>query len=110
MGQLSHAIARSLPGNTKEKGLAVLVEIGGGMFLTQLVEQGYWLPKEPHSVRFGSTPVAHGERRPCRRLRFNSSLDVQNKRRAHENLSSTTRQKYQRIPQFRYYQYPGYDP
>ncbi len=32
--QTSHVIARSLPGDIKEKGLAVLVEIGGGMFLT----------------------------------------------------------------------------
>ena len=45
MGQLSHAIARSLPGNIKEKGLAVLVEIGGGMFLTQLVETGLLVPE-----------------------------------------------------------------
>ena len=45
MGQLSHVIARSLPGNIKEKGLAVLVEIGGGMFLTQLVETGLLVPE-----------------------------------------------------------------
>ena len=45
MGQLSHAIARSLPGNIKEKGLAVLVETGGGMFLTQLVETGLLVPE-----------------------------------------------------------------
>ena len=36
----SHVIVRSLPGDIKEKGLAVWVEIGGGMFLTQLVETG----------------------------------------------------------------------
>ena len=34
----SHVIARSLPCDIKAKGLAVSVEIGGGMFLTQLVE------------------------------------------------------------------------
>lgn len=45
MGQLSHVIARSLPGNIKEKGLAVWVEIGGGMFLTQPVETGLLVPE-----------------------------------------------------------------
>lgn len=38
-------IARSLPGDIKEKGLAVLVAIGGGMFLTQLVETELLAPE-----------------------------------------------------------------
>ena len=38
-------IARSLPGDIKEKGLAVLVEIDGGMFLTQLVETELPVPE-----------------------------------------------------------------
>lgn len=33
-------IARSLPGDIKEMGLGVLVAIGVGMFLTQVVETG----------------------------------------------------------------------
>ena len=39
----SHVIARSSPGDIKEWGLAVLVAIGGGMFLTQVVETGLFV-------------------------------------------------------------------
>lgn len=42
---ISHVKARSLPGDIKEKGLAVLVEIGGGMFMTQLVETELLAPE-----------------------------------------------------------------
>lgn len=41
----SHVIARSPPGDIKAWGLAVLVAIGGGMFLTQLVETELPVPE-----------------------------------------------------------------